>query len=1081
MKPTNFAISHSVAIYVMILMVVIGGLGAYVAMPREAAPDVTIPVVVVSTPYYGVTPSDIETLVTQPMEKYLKDLKDLDKMNSTSSEGVSIVTLTFEPTIEVEDALQKTREKVDKARPELPPDAEDPVLTEINFSEFPIMLVNLHGDTDPLQLKELAEDMQDELESVPGVLSVNLAGGVEREVRVLIDPDKLQYYKLSLNDVSLALQREHVNLPGGSIDVGKMKFLVRVDGEFKDSSPLDNLVIKDKAGQPIYLHDIGEVVDGYKERDTYSRFRGQPNVSLSIQKRAGENLLRITEDSKEILSRWRQKLPTGVNITVTADVSDNVYEQVQDLENNILTGMLLVFIVLLFFMGGIRNSLFVATAIPLSMLISFLILHAMDITLNMVVLFSLVLALGMLVDNAIVIVENIYRHASQGKPRSQAARDAVAEVGWPVISSTATTVAAFGPMMFWPGVMGQFMGYLPLTVIVVLSSSLLVALIINPVLCATLMRIKPGVNLGDEEVPDNLLYRAYRATLEFSLRRRWVVVALSFVALFGTFAAYGVLGHGVEFFPQSTPTRAFIKVRSPDGTNLDASNHLAGEVESDLSKLKNLKNYVVNVGVGGGGSDLSPGSTQPNRSQFTLEFPDADDQAESPFVTLERIRDILSEKAGGDFEVEKESSGPPAGKPINIEISGADFHELGRIARGVRQTIKDVPGLTDLKDNYVVGRPELQVVVNRKQAALLGVGTNQIANTVRTAVNGNTAIKLRDGDDEIDVVVRLQPSSRDDLEDIRELTVVGREGAQIPLREVAELTTAGGTGSIRRVDRDRVITVEANVEAGFLPNDVLKAVQLKLADHRLPPGYQIRYTGENEEQVEAQIFLGKALLAALFLITLVLVTQFNSLLQPLVIVASVFLSLIGVLWGLILTGTPFGVIMVGIGIISLAGVVVNNAIVLIDYINQLRERGIERDEAVLTAGLVRFRPVMLTAVTTILGLVPMVFGVSWNFSDMSPVIGGRSVEMWGPMARSVASGLLVATVLTLVVVPVMYTHADDIGEFFRRMWEKLGEGSQQEVTKEGSGAAQGSRHGGRAVTARTEAVSQDENSGLEGA
>lgn len=1049
MKPTNFSIDHSVATYVLIFILVLGGIGAYLGMPREASPDITIPVVVASTPYYGVAPSDIETLVTVPLEKEMKDLKDVEVMNSTSSEGVSVITVEFQPNVDIDDALQKMREKADKARSELPPDAEDTILTEINFSEFPIMLVNLHGSADLVQLKQIGEDMEDELEAIPGVLDVTLVGGLEREIRINMDPEKLEHYGLAAGEVIGAIRREHVNLPGGSIDVGAMKYLVRVDGEFKDSRILGDVIIKEKGGQPIYIRDVAEVEDGFKEQETFSRFNGKPNISLSIQKRAGENLLFITDEAKKVIDKWRPKLPEGTDITVTADVSDNVREQVRDLENNILTGLILVVSVLFFFMGGARNSFFVATAIPLSMLMSFMILSTMGVTLNMVVLFSLVLALGMLVDNAIVIVENIYRHASEGKSRVQAAKDAVAEVGWPVISSTATTVGAFAPMMFWPGIMGEFMGFLPLTIIVVLGSSLFVALIINPVLCATMMRVKPGAMTDENSTPDNLVYRTYRSVLENAIRFRWAVAVLSVVALFGTFAAYGVLGHGVEFFPETTPSRAFLKVRAADGTNVGTSDKVAARIEQKLNTVENLDSYVVNVGQGGGGgNDFSPGSSQPHRSQFTLEFPKEEDLTESPFKTIETIRAMLGDLAGVEIELDKESSGPPAGKPINIEIVGDEFHKLGEIAREVRQEIKDIEGITDLKDNYVVGRPELRVDVDRRQAALAGVNTGQIADTVRSAINGAEAIKIRDGEDEIDVIVRLKEDSRRTLEDVRALKVSGREGAQIPLSEVASLKTLGGTGSIRHVDRSRVVTVEGNVLDGYLPNDVLAKVQARLAEKSLPPGYEIRYTGENKDQAEAQVFLGKALLAALFLITLVLVTQFNSILQPLVIVASVLLSLIGVLWGLILTGTPFGVIMVGIGIISLAGVVVNNAIVLIDYINQLRSKGYERVDAVVTAGLVRFRPVMLTAVTTILGLVPMVTGVSVDFIELKLLIGGRSVEMWGPMARSVASGLLVATVLTLVVVPVMYTFADDLGDMLNSIFNREGRKSDKKSREE---------------------------------
>ncbi len=1059
MSPTRFAIDHAVAVYVLVAVLSIAGLAAYVGMPREAAPDITIPVVVVSTPYFGVAPADIEQLVTRPIEEELQDVKNVDTITSSSSEGISIITVKFEADTDIDDAIQKMREKVDKARPKLPEDAEDPTLTEINFSEFPIMLVNFHGDADPLALERVAERIQDRIEKVPGVLSVNLAGGLDREIHVDVDPDKLQHYKLSLSDVVQAMRREHVNLPGGSIDVGSLKYLVRVDGEFKGADALGAIVVKEEDDRSVLLEQVATVTDGWKDRDSASRFNGVPSVSLSIQKRAGENLIAITDGVQQILKEERLRLPTGVEATVTADVSEQIDEMVSDLENNILTGLLLVVLVLFLFMGGVRNSLFVAAAIPLSMLISFIVLDAMGVTLNMVVLFSLMLALGMLVDNAIVIIENIYRHASEGKGRVQAARDAVEEVGWPVITSTATTVAAFFPMMFWPGMMGEFMGFLPLTVIVVLISSLFVALIINPVFASTLLHVKKGQarNADGDAIPDNLTYRAYRATLNWSLRHRGVVMLLAVGSLFGTFVAYGALGHGVEFFPESTPRRAFVKVNAPAGTNLETSDRIASVYEEKVGKLP-LDSYVLNIGAGGtdplsGGGGGSPAE----KSTFTLEFKDAATRSEEPQVTIERLRAMAKEQAGAEILVEKESGGPPAGKPVVIQVIGDDYHQLGAIAAELRRKIIDTPGLTDLKDDYVVGRPEIRVDVDRRQAALLGVNTSSIADTVRSAISGTDAIKIRDGADEIDVLVRLAPDARRHIDDLQNLTVTGRDGNQIPLREVAHLETKGGTGSIRHTDQDRVVTIEANAAEGFLPNEVLAVVQTTLADHTLPDGYRIDYAGENKDQAEASAFLIKALLAALFLIALVLVTQFNSLLQPLVIVASVLLSLIGVLWGLILTATPFGIIMVGIGIISLAGVVVNNAIVLIDYTNQLKREGQSSHDAIVRAGLVRFRPVLLTAVTTILGLIPMVIGISFDFFAFEFIFGSTSVEMWGPMARSVAAGLSVATVLTLVVVPVMYSLADDLSAGLARLFgrgEESGDGpSGEQSSKLGTAAA----------------------------
>ncbi len=1059
MKPTNFAIDHDIAAYVMVFIITVGGLIAYVGMPREAAPDITIPVVLVTTPYYGVSPSDIETLVTRPIEKELKDLKDVDEIRSTSAEGASIISVTFEPKVDLSEAIQKMREKVDKARPELPEDAEDPVLTEINFSEFPIMLVNIHGDADVLALKAIGEDLKDDIEKVPGVLSVVLAGGLEREVQVEADPKLLDHFGVSLGDILGALRRENVNLPGGSVDVGQMRYMVRVDGEFKDARGLSEIVIKDQEGQPIRIGDVAVINDGYKDRTSLSHFNGATSVSLSVQKRAGENLLRITDEVKVLVEAARAKAPKGVSFTVTADTSVMIRDMVSDLENNILTGLILVVGVLFFFMGGVRNSLFVASAIPLSMFISFLVLDAMGITLNMVVLFSLVLALGMLVDNAIVIVENIYRHASEGKGRVEASRDAVEEVGWPVITSTLTTVVAFAPMMLWPGITGEFMSFLPLTVVVVLVASLFVALIVNPVLCAGFLKASSVNALEGETVPDVGVYRLYKRMLVWSMAHRWLVMAGSAAALIGTFVAYGLLGHGVEFFPETTPKRAFVKVRTPDGSSLNTTEAISMRLEAEIAEMDNIKTFVMNVGAGDPGMGAG-GQGQPNRSLFTVDFNEPEDQSEDPRVTMEKVRAWARHQAGADFEVQKEAMGPPGGKPINIEIVGEDYHVLGQLAQEVRTKIKDVEGITDLKDDYVAVRPEIRVSVDRREAALMGVGTFLIADTVRSAINGALATRLRDGQDEIDVIVRLKSDDRRTLEDVRSLTLPGRDGVLIPLREVASLETAGGTGSIRHVELDRVVTVESNVTEGSLPNDVLARVQEALKDHEMPRGYAVRFTGENKDQQEAASFLAKALLAALFMITLVLVTQFNSILQPMVIVASVALSLIGVLWGLILTGTPFGIIMVGIGIISLAGVVVNNAIVLIDYTNQLRARGYGQTQAVITAGLVRFRPVMLTAVTTVLGLMPMVVGVSVDFFKMKLIIGGGSVEMWGPMARSVAAGLTVATLLTLVVVPVMTTLAEDFGDFLSRVFSGSGEKGVSVEAVAGSTAAQSSKLGG---------------------
>lgn len=1041
MKITNLSISNATTVYVLILFLTIGGLVSYNSLPREAAPDVAIPVVIVSTPYFGVSPADIETLVTQPLEKEFTALRDLKKMTSTSAESVSLVTLEFEPEIDIEEALQKIRDKVDKAKPDIPEDAEDSEIIEINASDWPVIIANVSGTMDPVRLKSLAEDIQDDIEKNTGVLRVDLAGGVEREIQVHVDPNLLRHFGVSLNDVIGAIQSENVNLPGGSIDVGPMKYTVRVPGEFENVHEMNDIVVKVKEGIPIYMRDVARIQDGFKEPSTFSRLtswkevdgervsKTRSNVSLSVVKRAGENIIDVADAAREVIQTYEDRIPEGVEIVIVNDMSKQVRDQVHDLENNIISGLLLVLLTLFFFMGGARNAFFVAISVPMSMLITFIVLSLMGVTLNMVVLFSLVLALGMLVDNAIVIVENIYRHATMGKDRVQAAKDGVAEVGMAVVASTATTVFAFFPMLFWPGVTGEFMGYLPLTVIITLLSSLFVALIINPTLCATLLKVKSGDDYEEDAVPDNAIYDIYRKVLSWSLNHRWFVVLLSVGSLIGTFAFFAQLSRGVEFFPETTPERFEIGLDLPDGTRLETTDELMKRILEPVKGRPELVEAIISdTGVQGGGGGMGMSGNASHYGRITVDLFDADEQPSDPRDFMDELRDVYESIPGATIILNKESMGPPAGKPVNIEVAGDDLQVLAELSREIKERIRPIPGIMDLSDDLELTRPEVHVIVDRVRASVAGVDTRLIAQTVRTAINGTEASVFREGDEEYDITVRLEEDSRASVEDIGSLFVVNRDGVQIPIVEVATVETRGGAGSIRHKDQDRVVTISANAAKGFLPAKLLAEVQKSLGEMELPAGYQIRYTGENEDQKEAGEFLGMALMVALFLILLVLVTEFNSILQPMIIIGSVIMSLIGVLWGLILSGDPFGIIMTGIAVISLAGVVVNNSIVLIDYANQLKDRGKSTNEAALIAGLVRFRPVMLTAATTILGLAPLVLGVALDFVNTQVVVGGRSVEMWGPMARAVSSGLLVATVLTLIVVPVLFAIFDDLSE-----------------------------------------------------
>jgi outer membrane protein TolC len=645
-------------------------------------------------------------------------------------------------------------------------------------------------------------------------------------------------------------------------------------------------------------------------------------------------------------------------------------------------------------------------------------------------------------------VENIYRHASEGKTMHQAALDGTNEVGWAVIASTATTVGAFFPMVFWPGVMGSFMGYLPATVIITLIASLFVALFINPAIAAVFLKVKPGEKSKENEVPDNVIYRTYGAVLEWSLNHRAIVIALAVGSFIGTFVAYGALQNGVEFFPGSTPEQFTIKIETADGTRLDDTNELIGRVadpldgkldlnygftKEELADLeprlaqggKLVEAWIEDAGIGGGGG-FTGGGAAPHYGRISVDLIAAEQQQSDPEMFMEALRQVYSRVPGATVVLEQQAMGPPSGKPVNIEIVGDELAVQARIAQDIKEKIRGVEGIIDLDDDAELTRPEVLVRVDRKRAALLGTDTRSVASTVRTAVNGSKASVFRDGDDEYDIVVRLPKKERENIQDLLELTVSNRDGLHIPLTEVASIDVEGGSGSIRHKDQDRIVSVSANAAPGNLPADVLKRVQTELEGMKVPAGYELRYAGQNKDQEEAGAFLGRAMLIALFIIAMILVTQFNSIIQPIIILSSVLLSLIGVLWSLILGNEPFGIIMTGIGTISLAGVVVNNSIVLIDYINQLRSRGMDRREAVMVSGLVRFRPVLLTAVTTVLGLMPLVLGVSVDFVNAAVVIGGRSVDLWGPMAKVVSAGLVVSTILTLVIVPVLYSFLDDL-------------------------------------------------------
>jgi CzcA family heavy metal efflux pump len=1036
MKITEVALKLNTTVYVLVAFLVIAGAIAYKSLPLEAAPEVKIPVMIVSTVYPGVSPEDVERLVTNVVERELKDLKGLKKLTSSSAESVSIVTVEFESDVDLDVAYQKVRAKVDGAKTDLPADVEDSRIIEINFSEFPIMLVNVSGKYELEKLKTVAEGLEDQIEQIPGVLGVDLAGGLDREIQIYLDPAKLEHHALGVGQVIHRIQQEHRTTPAGSLTLGGSDYSVRIPGEYKDVDKMAEIVLKAPGGHPVRLKDVGRVIDGFEERQTISRMDGVESVTLRVKKRAGENIVRIADDVRALLADEQPNLPSGTEYQIRHDESEFVRSMVSDLENSIITGLILVLLVLVFAMG-LRNSFFVAIAIPLSMLISFVILQAMGVTLNMVVLFSLILALGMLVDNSIVVVENIYRHVTEGESRVRAALEATKEVAWPIIASTATTVLVFLPIMFWPGMMGQFMRYLPITVIAVLSSSLFVALVINPVIASRFLKSTGKKMFDDSGEAKGFLVARYQRILGWGLDHPKTTLGIASGVLAATIALFGVFGTGVEFFPQTTPERAQVVVVAPQGTVLKRTDSLVERVEQIARGEDNVKSVIANVGMTAGGF-VSTGESPKNAAVIDLEFKDRHETDGDVWQTIERIRAELEQLPGAEYRLQLESMGPPTGAPVSIELSGPDFSVLAERAEQAKKLLATVPGVIDIKDDYEAGKPEIRVDVDRDKAKLRKVDTETISTAVRAAINGIEASVLREGDEEYDIVVRYDERFRKSINDILDIRVTGGDDVQIPLRDVARVYTTGGFGSINHIDQKRTVAVTAEVSDRSSTEVMIDVEKLLTAKLDLDNGYAMDFTGESEDQEESAAFLSKAFAIGLMLMLLVLVTQFNSVQRPAIILGSVVMSLVGVLIGLMITQNKFGIIMTGLGVISLAGVVVNNAIVLIDYTDQLKQKlGLSLKQALLRAGVVRFRPVLLTAITTVLGLVPMAFGVSIDFRNLSIDVGAPTTEMWGPMARAVSFGLIFATVLTLVIVPVMYLNQDNGNKWIKAKAQAL--------------------------------------------
>ncbi|MCQ3950370.1 MAG: AcrB/AcrD/AcrF family protein [Planctomycetes bacterium] len=1050
---TDIAVRQRSAVAVLVLAIVLMGVYSYAVLPRESQPDIKVPLITVVVPLPEAAPEDVENNVTVPLERQLKNLKGLDELSSVSSEGVSITTCKFLPSVTVEDALQKVREKYNIAKTEFPADAEDETISELSFSEFPIITISLYG-ADLSVLQPLAEKMKDELEQVPGVLGVDLAGNLEPQIEIEINPEKLASFRLPVNQLIQTLSGENVDISAGGVDTGNVKPSVRLPGAFKTAEDVNSIVVYHVEGRPIYLRDVATARRTYKEPTSYARESGKPAVSLSVRKRAGENIILITEIIKRGIAEAKaQRFPVEINYTISGDQSDQIKAMVSDLENNVLSGLVLV-LLCVFFAMGLRNAMFVSFAIPLSMLMTFVIVKMMGMTLNMMVLFSLVLANGMLVDNAIVVIENIYRHLNMGKPRVKAVLDGTSEVAWPITTSTLTTLAAFGPMLFWPGIIGDFMSYLPLTVIIVLTCSLFVALVVNPVMAVLFMKRTAHGEGGLASYftrTGTVLVGAYEVTLRRLLAWPKTTVIGGLVLLVLSFMMLGALGKGVEFFPEVEPRVANVTITGPDGMSLETSDKLAREIEKRLPKSEDIESIQTSVGTGGGNFFEASGD-QSHRATVTLHFKKDSERKGSPTQYLEQLRTLVADIPGAEIEVKKQDIGPPTGAKVNIEVSTENQADLVDAARKVRAIVAEVPDVVDLRDDHRAGKPEFKLTVDRQKAALMGMNTQWIGNFVKMLINGRRIGGYDEGTEERDIVVRLPAAQRNDPTVLESILISDVMGNPVPLSTVARFDYVGGAGSLRRKESRRIITVSSGVTAGTDENvvraEVLKRLEQARAGGVFPAGTQFRFTGESEDQAEAATFLMQAFVVALLLIGMILVAQFNSALQTTIVMTSVIMSFIGVNLSLILHSQKFGIIMTGIGVVSLAGVVVNNAIVLIDFINIKITEGMDVKEACVEAGKTRMRPVLLTAVTTMLGLLPMVLGISFDFFTFSWIFGGDSVAWWKPMATAVSWGLAVATFLTTLYVPTLYLMTYRVSLLFQRLFARFVQGEETPVVQQ---------------------------------
>ncbi len=1096
-KPTSWAIDNKVSIYVATVIICLAGIMTYIGLPKENFPEVVFPQIYVATIYPGAAPTDIENLITKEIEKEVKSISGVKKVRSNSVQSFSNVIVEFETDIDVDKAKQEVKDAVDRAKPNLPTDLkEDPQVIEIDISEVPIMNVNLSGDYDLQTLKKYAEQMQDAIEGIREIRRVDIVGALTREIQINVDMFKLATAGVALDDISQAVAGENVIIPGGQLSVDGMKRSLTVNGEFTSAEQIANIVIGSTTGGKIYLKDIAEIVDSHKEQESFATLNGQNVITLNVIKRSGENLIIASDQINEIVKNYKENiLPPGVEVTITADQSDNTRVTLHDLINTIIIGFVLVTLILMFFMGA-TNAIFVGLSVPISSFIAFLVFPSIGFTLNLMTLFSFLLALGIVVDDAIVVIENTHRVFDNGKvPIRKAAKIAAGEVFLPVLSGTLVVLAPFVPLAFWPGVIGKFMFFLPVTLIVALLASLLVAYIINPVFAADFM------DTHDHDHKESKFTRGFKITaIVFGSLALMSYITGAFglgnfaVFLFGIYALHhfylsrlisqfqtsgwprvqegykkmvawclegwkpaavlvgvvflfffsiiftAIRQPPVVFFPQGDPNFIFAYVRMPIGTDQRVTDSITRLVEQRVTGVvgkdnKIVKSIITNVAVGAAEDQFSGTQAQPHLGKVSVAFVTfAERDGQSTRVYLDRIRESVRGVKGAEISVNQEANGPPTGKPVNIEVAADDFDVLVATADRAKRYLDSlqVPGVEELKSDFQSDKPEIIVSIDREKANREGISTAQIGLALNAAINGREVSKFRDDNDDYEITLRVNERQRNDINTLLNLPLTYRDMAsggmvrQVPLSAIAKIEYSNSYAGITRIDQKRVISISSNVLGGYNANEVVAEIQSHLADFGVPDGVTIKMTGEQEDQAETTAFLGVAALVAFGLIFMILVTQFNSTSKPLIILSEILFSIIGVLIGFSLFKMEISIVMSGVGIMALAGIVVRNGILLVEFTDLLRSQGVPLKEAIIEASKTRMTPVLLTAMAATLGLIPLAVGLNIDFvtlfTDLNPHIffGGDNVAFWGPLSWTMIFGLIFGTFLTLFLVPVMY-------------------------------------------------------------